>query len=539
MIAKVIRGWDSRNLVAYLMGPGRHNEHTDPTVIAAWQSDPAALQPTLIGDGPFDFDDTELASLIRHIGEPADAIGMPREQPAEGEAFFTKRGPVWHTPISIPAGDGQLPHATWAAIARDVMDRTGIAPSGDPGACRWIAVHHGPSADGNDHIHLAAVLVRQDTGKRVHPRNDFPAVRAVMREWEDRLGLTTTAQNDRGAGRPASRGEVEKAARRAATGMPAAERTDPAETVRGQLRQTVADAAAIAGDGESFLAGLRERGVLVRLHHDSEGTIDGYAVALPGDTDRDKNPIFYGAGKSLSKDLSWPRLSAEWATHGGRVAERPERVSLDLTAGAFAAAHSAVERARVDLSTMDEAQGREIAVAAHRMLAAYSRVTDGAAPDPTASPRTAAVWSSHRSAAASRLRRPHRTPTASPTADALNEASRALLMLRMVSERGAGATASLELAVALAALITEVSAWHRQRGDLAAATAAQRSAQQVRAGAPDAPTPRRQAHSDPEHPVRTDPRATEARDERTAAPPRRHSLPPGPNTTTPRKGTRR
>ncbi|MEN2513638.1 relaxase/mobilization nuclease domain-containing protein [Gordonia polyisoprenivorans] len=42
----------------------------------------------------------------------------------------------------------------------------------------------------NDHIHLAAVMVRQDTGRRFHPRNDFPAVRAVMREWEDRLALT-------------------------------------------------------------------------------------------------------------------------------------------------------------------------------------------------------------------------------------------------------------------------------------------------------------------------------------------------------------
>ncbi|GAB21192.1 hypothetical protein GOPIP_005_00040 [Gordonia polyisoprenivorans NBRC 16320 = JCM 10675] len=45
MIAKVIRGRDSRTLVDHLTGPGRQNSHTNPTVIAAWQNDPGALQP--------------------------------------------------------------------------------------------------------------------------------------------------------------------------------------------------------------------------------------------------------------------------------------------------------------------------------------------------------------------------------------------------------------------------------------------------------------------------------------------------------------
>ena len=549
MIAKVIRGWDSRTLVDYLMGPGRHNQHTNPTVIAAWQGDPGALQPGLVGAGPFDFDAAELSALVRHIGEPADVIGLPRKQPAEGEAFFTKHGPVWHAPISLPAGDGALSMDTWAAIARDVMDRTGIAPAGDPGGCRWIAVHHGLSGDPdapadtrNDHIHLAAVLVRQDTGRRFHPRNDFPAVRAVMREWEDRLKLTATARNDVGAPRAATRGEVEKSARRAATGMPAAERADPAETVRGQLRHTVADAAAIASTGEEFLAALDDRGVLVKLHHNTRsGAIDGYAVGLPGDTTAAGEQIYYGAGKSLAKDLSWPRLSAEWAGHGGRLAPAPERVTLDLTAGAFTVARSAVERARTALSSADTAHGREIAVAAHRMLAAYSRVTDGAVPDTTRAPRTAAVWSSHRSAAISRLRRPHRQVTPSPVADALNDAARGLLMLRMVSERGAGATASLELAVALATLLAEVAAWHDRHGETAAARGADLSAHRLRAGAPvtaaqrAARTTGGAAAAVATRTDRPDDRGITER-ARPAAPRRRPPLPP-PDT--PRKGPHR
>ncbi|RCO08042.1 relaxase, partial [Bacilli bacterium] len=31
--------------------------------------------------------------------------------------------------------------------------------------CAWLAVHHGQSKDGNDHIHIAVNLVRED-GRR-------------------------------------------------------------------------------------------------------------------------------------------------------------------------------------------------------------------------------------------------------------------------------------------------------------------------------------------------------------------------------------
>lgn len=479
MIDKIGRGWDAPHLVNYLMGPGRGNVHTNPTVIAAWHEDPGALQPRKIGDGDFDFAPEDMAALREHIHAPAAAVGLPTRQPAEGEPMYTKHGYVWHASIAISADDvkangGPLPHETWAQIARDVMERTGIATPDDPGGCRWIAVHHGFSDAGNDHIHIAAVLVRQDTGRRFHPRNDFHAVRSVMREWEDRLGLSETAQNDYSAAREATRGEHEKSDRRRERGMPAATRTDPTETVRGQLRQAVADTAAVAGDSESFLNGLRERGLLVHLHHDREGSIDGYAVALPGDVSHATgDPIFYG-GSKLSRDLSWPRLAHEWERHGGTVADRPSKVTIDLTAGAFTNARSAVQRAHTALSTAtDTARGRDIAVAAHRMVAAYSRVTDGSAPSAEA-PRTQAVWSSHRSARAARYMERGTTQPARVSAevDALNEAGRQLLALRVVTKKAAHSAASLELAVALSLLLAEIAAWHDRRGEHHAATAA-------------------------------------------------------------------
>ena len=36
MIDKIVKGWDAKGLVRYLMGRGDHNEHTRPTVIGAW-----------------------------------------------------------------------------------------------------------------------------------------------------------------------------------------------------------------------------------------------------------------------------------------------------------------------------------------------------------------------------------------------------------------------------------------------------------------------------------------------------------------------
>lgn len=489
MIDKIGRGWDAPGLVSYLMGPGRTNEHTRPTVIASWQSDPGALQPAQIGPDDFDFDPAGMAALRAHVQAPADAAGLPRRQPAEGEPGFTKHGYVWHCSIALPAADGALTHEQWGQIAAQVMDRTGIAPANDPGGCRWIAVHHGTSAQGNDHIHIAATLVRQDTGKRFYPKNDFHVVRTVSKEWERRLGLTETGQGDRSADRAATRGEQEKTTRQRVAGrLRDRPRTDSAESVRGRLRQSVAETAATAGSPDEFLAGLRDHGMLVHLRRDGAGAVSGYAVADPEFTTKAGKPVFYGGGK-LASDLSWPKIAAGLARHGGSLPERPaEKITWDLTSQKLREAAGAVVLARSELrSTGDDRVRGDIAVAGQRLMVAYSRVTDGTHPEP-GRPRTAAVWHGHRSARAARPGTPQTGPAAA-AADALNDAARNLLALRMVAERGPSRSASIELAVALAGLMLEIAAWHEQRHQPNAASAARSSAHHVRAGAPQTLTP--------------------------------------------------
>jgi len=66
--------------------------------------------------------------------------------------------------------------------------------------------------------------------------------------------------------------------------------------------------------------------VLVRLRHSTTnpGQVTGYAVALPSDTARNGEPVWYGGGK-LAADLSWPKLQQRWT--------RPTRPDSPLTPG--------------------------------------------------------------------------------------------------------------------------------------------------------------------------------------------------------------
>src|ERR1035441_7905428 len=193
--------------------------------------------------------------------------------------------------------DRMLSDREWADIARDVMHRTGLCPRGqEDDAVRWIAIRHGP-----DHIHLVAMLARQD---RTRPRvgNERYRVRDACIAAEQRYGLRSTAPADRTSARRPTRAETGKAARQG--------RDEPTRTT---LRRHVATAAASAGSTEEFFARLNKAGVLVRLRYSvtDPGQVTGYAVALPDDTTRDGQPVWYGGGK-LAADLSWPKLQQRW-----------------------------------------------------------------------------------------------------------------------------------------------------------------------------------------------------------------------------------
>ena len=287
MIGKVMRGRKVGGLLRYLYGPGRANEHTDPHLVASWDDNPTALEPTVDADGRLD-----VRTLARLLEQPLSAAVRPPDRP------------VWHCAVRTAPSDRRLSDAEWRDVARDIMARTGLAPDGDDGGCRWVAVRHA-----DDHIHLVVTLARQD-GAPARTSNDFYRLGEACRAAEVRLGLTRTAPRDRTAPRRATRAETEKSAR-----------TGRHEPARVTLQREVRTAAAGAATADEFLARLADAGLLVRprfSEHDAD-VVTGYSVALPGDRAGDGGTVWFGGGR-LAADLSWPRLARRWI--GGHDSHR-------------------------------------------------------------------------------------------------------------------------------------------------------------------------------------------------------------------------
>jgi hypothetical protein len=159
---------------------------------------------------------------------------LKQPQAALGERGYPR--PVWHCAMRAAPGDRMLSDDEWAVIAHEVMHRTGLAPYGQQDeAVRWIAVRHG-----DDHVHLVAMLARQDGGKPSLSWERYK-VRAACLAAEQRYGLGSTAPADHTAARRPARAENEKAARRGLEEAP-----------RITLRRHVTTAAAAAGSEQEF-----------------------------------------------------------------------------------------------------------------------------------------------------------------------------------------------------------------------------------------------------------------------------------------------
>lgn len=419
MITKVVHGWRVGGLIAYLMGPGRAQEHVRPRVIASWDGRDALWQPPQVGEGEFS---RELGPLIRALRAPVVAAALP-ERDDDG-----KRGYVWHCSARVAVGDRVLTDTEWAEVARELLDGAGVAARDDAGGPRWVAIRHA-----DDHIHIAVVLVRQDTCRRFWPSRDYPRLREAARRIEQRLGLTFTASADGTAARAPGRGEIEKARRQGRE--PA--RVELARAVRG---------AAVSADGlTEFLAAVEGAGYLVEVRRAPSGDPLGYKVARRGDVTAAGQPVFY-SGSKLAPDLSLPRLHRGWdvASRGSEAASPVE------------AARRRVEGARGAVGSVRRGGAREdadgIAHATHSVLTAMRD------------------WSGELDAAAEVFDRAARPPRGvrvreGAHAAGLRRVARQLVrgrrMLGVADEPGA---AGVALAVAVSALVREIAALQRDCG---------------------------------------------------------------------------
>ena len=460
MIGKIStpRGEHVQPLLYYLFGPGRREEHTDPHLVAGWRH-PADLEPPLRADGKRDF--TKLVGLLL------------QPQAALGKRAYAR--PVWHCSMRAAPEDRMLSDDEWAAIAHDVMDRTGLSPYGqEDEAVRWVAVRHG-----DDHIHIVAMLARQDGGK---PSLSWERVkvRAACLAAEQRYGLRSTAPADRTAARRPTRAESEKAARRGLDEAP-----------RITLRRQVTTAAASANGEEEFFARLGEAGVLVRKRFSvkNPGQVTGYSVALHGDTTKDGGPVWYGGGK-LAADLTWPKLRQRWTPDRAT----PGRVHPDLTAEE----RNAIWEHAIRITADATAQIRNLTWTNPAAAADAAWATSDAL-HVAAAMLGSRILAQAADAYDRAARSPYgRIPPPSPVGNQLRQAARLLSAFAYITQDRS--MAPIVLITKLAALAEAVAELRESQQHAAQAAAALRTAERLYAASRPAPAP----------PARPAPRASTA-----------------------------
>lgn len=279
MIPNVTHGTRMTGLLTYLVGPGRANEHTDPHLVTgsasimAWHND----------------DQLNV--------EAARAIAGELDQAKNVLGVEVKGGHVWHCSIAIREGEGDLTDEKWAAIANDFMDQMGFTEASGRAPAQWVAIRHGHSKNGNDHIHIAASMVRED-GTKWNSWNDFPRSQKVCRELEKTYGLEELSPVHASRGlRP---GEREASERR---GAPEPERRSLARKVRA--------CATASQDEAEFIRRFRRTGALIkpRFAAGRDDVVVGYSVAER--PPKGGRPVWFGGGH-LAKDLALPKLRQEW-----------------------------------------------------------------------------------------------------------------------------------------------------------------------------------------------------------------------------------
>ncbi|MFD3937101.1 relaxase/mobilization nuclease domain-containing protein [Streptomyces sp. NPDC058611] len=276
MIPRVHKmGTRTIGLIRYLYGPGTHEEHIDPHLVAAWDS--------LVPD-PGRNPKATHADLQRLLDQPVEALPKSR-RPTEH---------VWHLSVRAAPEDPVLSDEQWGDIARRMVAATGIAPEGDTAACRWAAVRHA-----DDHIHIIATTVRED-GRRPRRHNEAKRSQAEARLIEADYALRRLNTGDGSAAQRPTSAERHKA-----------DRHQRERTPREELRESVRRAVAGARSEEEFFDRLTSAGLLVKRRVAPSGDLFGYTVALPDDRNKNGEPVFY-SGSKLAPDLSLPRIRERW-----------------------------------------------------------------------------------------------------------------------------------------------------------------------------------------------------------------------------------
>lgn len=302
MMPNIVDGGDMGGLMRYLVGPGRANEHTEPhlvagsrTIIKRW-GDWSELSTAQAG---------EIARYLDSFMNETDRTSrgpIRKFDPAAGRTQVTDYGAnhVWHCSLSLSPDEGPLSEEKWAAIARDFMDQMEFTSACGKSECRWVAIHHGASKNGGDHIHIAANIIRED-GTKWNNWNDQPRSQRACNALEHKYGLRIVEGREHNRSSKCDSAQALNAARRA--GKPV--------TDRAALETRLRAAAKAASNEVEFIGRARGLGVRLRPRFAKGHTdvIVGYSAALH--TKPGQRTQWY-AGGSIARDLTLSALRERW-----------------------------------------------------------------------------------------------------------------------------------------------------------------------------------------------------------------------------------
>ncbi|GAC62329.1 MULTISPECIES: relaxase/mobilization nuclease domain-containing protein [Gordonia] len=324
MIPAISSGARMYGLVSYLAGPGKANEHENQHVLAASSSEVfyaggagAVLDAEHVHNLAATLDEARVVFGAEVVRRDNRKLAAARERGLGGRAALAEASideNVWHCSLSLPPEAGALDDAQWSSIVHEFMEEMGFDDP-DHAQARWVAIRHGVTKNGGDHVHIAASRVRDDGSVvqlfRPHPERsdrkegDWPRAQRVCRALEAKHGLEVLSG---GRDMPTRGTAHAQSAHADKAGRPEAPSAELARRVR---------AAAVASESEAeFVRLVRADGLIIRpAHYDKTDpkAVTGFSVGLPASeyANRHGKPIMHG-GKKLGEDLSLPRLRERW-----------------------------------------------------------------------------------------------------------------------------------------------------------------------------------------------------------------------------------
>lgn len=300
MMPNVTRGGRMQGLLSYLVSvdPAKtSNVHHDPHLVAG---DAAVM--AWFDDGILDQDDA--SKIAAYLDEPHRKFGVEvmRRDDRKGAPVGPDGKPqlvkadVWHCSLSVAEGERNITDQEWGDIANDFVDAMGFSEASGKAQCRWAAIDHGASAGGNQHIHIALSLVRED-GTKASVHNDRSRAQDTCRALEKKYGLEelSTVHASRGYD-PAEKQTAIRQGR---------------EMHRVSLERKVRAASTAASSEAEFVRQGRDLGLLMRPRYAKNTTdvVVGYSVAER--PPKGERPVWFGGGK-IARDLGLGQMRTKW-----------------------------------------------------------------------------------------------------------------------------------------------------------------------------------------------------------------------------------